>query len=109
MIVKQISFADPSYSKKVIWFLRRLIQADNLHTRALSKRYHVSSSQLACVIALYDHGPMPLSQVAKEILVDSSTVTGLIDRLEIKGLVERSRSSLDRRIITVSLTESETR
>ena len=106
MIVKQISFADPSYSKKVIWFLRRLIQADNLHTRALSKRYHVSSSQLACVIALYDHGPMPLSQVAKEILVDSSTVTGLIDRLEIKGLVERSRSSLDRRIITVSLTES---
>ena len=106
MIVGQIFCADARYSKRVVWLLRRLIRADNLYTRALSKRYHVSSSQLACIIALHDHGPMPLSQVAKEILVDSSTVTGLIDRLERKGFVERSRSSLDRRIITVSLTET---
>lgn len=82
------------------------MRADNLHTRALRKKYHVSSSQLACIIALYDHGPMPLSQIAKEIMVDSSTVTGLIDRLERKGLVERSRTSFDRRIITVSLTDA---
>lgn len=108
MIVEHTSWpeSDFSYSKKVIWFLRRLIRADNLHTRALSKKYHVSSSQLACVIALYDHGPMALSQIAKEIMVDSSTVTGLIDRLERKGFAERSRTSFDRRIITVSLTDA---
>jgi trimethylamine---corrinoid protein Co-methyltransferase len=108
MIVEQTSCPEtaPSYSKRVIWLLRRLIQADNLHTGALRKRHHLSSSQLGCVIALDDHGPMPLCQIAKEIMVDSSTVTGLIDRLEMKGLVERSRISLDRRIITVCLTEA---
>jgi DNA-binding MarR family transcriptional regulator len=108
MIVEQTSWpvSESSYSKKVIWLLRRLIRADNLYTRALSKRYHVSSSQLASIIALYDHGPMALSQIAKEIMVDSSTVTALIDRLEKKGLVERSRTSFDRRIITVSLTDA---
>ena len=49
---------------------------------------------------------MPPSQVAKHIMVKSSTVTGIIDRLEQKRLVERSRISSDRRVITIGLTES---
>ena len=48
---------------------------------------------------------MPPSQIAKYIMVNSSTVTGIIDRLEQKGLVERSRISPDRRVITIALTE----
>jgi DNA-binding MarR family transcriptional regulator len=36
-------------------------------------------------------------------MVNSSTVTGIIDRLEQKGLVARSRISTDRRVITVTL------
>jgi len=39
-------------------------------------------------------------------MVKSSTVTGVIDRLEIKDLVKRLRNSADRRIITIKLTES---
>jgi DNA-binding MarR family transcriptional regulator len=39
-------------------------------------------------------------------MVNSSTVTGIIDRLEKKGLVERKRISHDRRVITVELTET---
>jgi len=95
MIADQTTRAEiaPSYSKRLAWLLRRLIQADNLHTGALRKRYRLSPSQLGCVIALDEHGPMPLSQIAKEIMVDSSTVTGLVDRLEKKGLVERSRNA----------------
>ena len=40
------------------------------------------------------------------IMVNSSTVTGIIDRLEHKGLVKRLRISTDRRIITVELTKN---
>jgi DNA-binding MarR family transcriptional regulator len=47
-----------------------------------------------------------LSRLAKYILVKPSTVTGIIDRLEEKGLVSRERSSLDRRVINITLTES---
>ncbi|MCD4549058.1 MULTISPECIES: MarR family winged helix-turn-helix transcriptional regulator [unclassified Schaalia] len=40
-----------------------------------------------------------------ELLVSSGTMTNRIDRLEAKGLVERSRESNDRRSITVTLTD----
>jgi DNA-binding MarR family transcriptional regulator len=40
--------------------------------------------------------------------VNSSTITGIIDRLEQKGFVLRSRTSPDRRVITISLTEKGT-
>ena len=42
-------------------------------------------------------------------MVNSSTVTGIIDRLEKKGLVERWRISQDRRVITIQLTEAGTK
>jgi MarR family 2-MHQ and catechol resistance regulon transcriptional repressor len=48
---------------------------------------------------------MPPSQIAKYILVNSSSLTRVIDCLERKNLVERSRVSDDRRVVTISLTE----
>ena len=92
--------------KQVIYLIRRLIQAEELYTKELEKKYRVSVPQLSCLLALYENGPMPPSQVAKHIMVKSSTVTGIIDRLEQKRLVERSRISSDRRVITIGLTES---
>lgn len=39
-------------------------------------------------------------------MVKSSTVTGIVDRLEQKGLVRQMRNSPDRRMITIELTEA---
>jgi len=98
--------APPDLVKEIIYQIRRLIQAKELYTKELTKKYQVSASQLNCLLALYEQGPLPLSQIATHIMVKSSTVTGIIDRLELKGLVTRSRTSHDRRVITVELTES---
>jgi DNA-binding MarR family transcriptional regulator len=57
-------------------------------------------------LALYENGSLPLSQIAKHIMVKSSTVTGIVDRLGQKGLVRRVRNSPDRRMITIELTEA---
>jgi DNA-binding MarR family transcriptional regulator len=81
------------------------MQAGELYTKRLNKTHQVSVSQLYCILALYEHGPLPPSQIAKHIMVESSTVTGIIDRLEQKGLVCRLRDSPDRRVITIQLTE----
>jgi DNA-binding MarR family transcriptional regulator len=40
------------------------------------------------------------------MMVNSSTVTGVVDRLEKKGFAERMRNSPDRRVITIQLTEA---
>ena len=52
-------------------------------------------------------GPYALTPGAlmAELLVSSGTMTNRIDRLESKGLVERSRSVEDRRTVTVTLTD----
>lgn len=91
-------------TKEIIWLIRRLMQAGELYTKELDKKYQVSAPQLSCLLALHENGPLPPSQIAKHLMVNSSTVTGIIDRLEQKGFVERSRTSPDRRVIMISLT-----
>ncbi|MDY6987802.1 MAG: MarR family transcriptional regulator [Thermodesulfobacteriota bacterium] len=99
----------PDPVKEIIYQIRRLIQARELYTKELNKKYSVTAAQLNCLLALHESGPLPLSHIAKLIMVKSSTVTGIIDRLEQKGLVERVRTSRDRRVITIQLTEAGTR
>lgn len=82
------------------------MQGRELFTKALNRKYNVTAAQLNCLLALHENGPLPPSQIAKHMMVKSSTVTGVIDRLELKGLVARSRSSADRRVITIQLTEN---
>jgi DNA-binding MarR family transcriptional regulator len=92
--------------QEVIHLMRKLTQAGERYTKELNKKFSVSAPQVACLLALLDNGPISPSQIAKKIMVESSTVTGIIDRLEQKGLVTRARVSPDRRVITIELTDS---
>lgn len=93
------------HTREVIFSIRKLMQAGELYTKELTKKYQVSAPQLNCLLTLYENGPLPPSQIAKYILVKSSTVTGIVDRLEHKAFVRRVRNSPDRRVITIELTE----
>ena len=91
--------------RDILFSIRRLIQAEEGCNKHLEENYGISASQFLCILALYENGPLPPSQIAKRILVNSSSLTRMIDHLEQKNLVERSRISGDRRIVTISLTE----
>ena len=84
--------------------IRKLIQGAELYTKELNKKYSITAAQLNCLLALYENGQLPLSQIAKHMMVKSSTVTGVIDRLERKALVTRERNAPDRRVINIQLT-----
>ena len=92
--------------KKIIYSIRKLIQASEIYTKELNKKYQISTPQLNCLLALNEKGSLPPSQIAKYIMVNSSTVTGIIDRLEQKALVKRVRKKSDRRLISIELTEA---
>jgi len=94
------------HTKQIIFSIRRLIQASELYTKELNRKYQISAAQLNCILTLYEYGPLPPSKIADHMMVKSSTVTGVVDRLEIKGLAERTRNSPDRRVITIQLTEA---
>ena len=93
-------------TKEIIFSIRRLMQAGEHYTKELNKIYNASAAQINCLLALYENGPLPPSQIAKHVMVNSSTVTGIIDRLEKKDLVKRLRISQDRRVITIELTKN---
>ncbi|MGM0427656.1 MAG: MarR family winged helix-turn-helix transcriptional regulator [Thermodesulfobacteriota bacterium] len=92
--------------KEIIQLIRRLVRARELYTKELIRKHHLSASQLHCILVLHERGPISPSQIAKHIMVNSSTVTGVIDRLENKGFLQRIRNSKDRRVITITLTEA---
>jgi DNA-binding MarR family transcriptional regulator len=48
--------------------------------------------------------PRPMYEVAAQMCCDRSNVTGMIDRLESRGLVERTPGEADRRVKMLSLT-----
>jgi DNA-binding MarR family transcriptional regulator len=50
--------------------------------------------------------PLPTMDVAERLIQKTPALTGILDRLEKKGLVQRERSEADRRVWLCSLTEA---
>ncbi|MFN2606384.1 MAG: MarR family winged helix-turn-helix transcriptional regulator [Acidimicrobiales bacterium] len=50
--------------------------------------------------------PVPMRQLAERLCCDASNVTGIVDRLESRGLVERQVSATDRRVKHLVLTDA---
>jgi DNA-binding MarR family transcriptional regulator len=77
---------------------------------------HVSLSHMHVLWLLQHHGSMTMSRLADLLDVSLSNATGIIDRMEEKGLIERVRVPDDRRLVLVkpgdagmrALAESET-
>lgn len=66
---------------------------------------NLTGSQLNALMVLKDAGPdgISLSEIGRSLVVTKANVTGLIDRLERDGLVER-RTHADRRVTLAALT-----
>lgn len=49
--------------------------------------------------------PLAMSELSRELMVSNANVTGVIDRLEKSGLVERNRAKHDRRVLYIQLSK----
>ncbi len=67
-------------------------------------RLGVSMAQLHILYTLQRHGEMPMSRLAEVLNVSLSNATGLIDRIEERGFVERTRVAEDRRVVLIRVT-----
>lgn len=65
----------------------------------------LSLVHLQVLMALETEGPLPMRGLAETMDVSQASVTGIVDRMEQRGLVERRRHDEDRRIVRVALTE----
>jgi DNA-binding MarR family transcriptional regulator len=89
---------------QVMAALRRIIRAIDLHSRSLVQRYGLTGPQLVVLKELVEASPRSVSELAAAVNLSQATVTGILDRLERKRMVERMRDSRDRRRVLVSPT-----
>lgn len=63
----------------------------------------LSMTHMHVMWLLQHHGDLPMSRVAELLDVSMSNATGIVDRMEERGLVERVRVPDDRRVVLVRL------
>jgi MarR family 2-MHQ and catechol resistance regulon transcriptional repressor len=66
-------------------------------------RQGISMTQLHILHMLDRHGQMPMSRLAEVLDVSVSNATGLVDRMEERGLIARTRVPEDRRVVLVQV------
>ncbi|CDZ78423.1 Organic hydroperoxide resistance transcriptional regulator [Legionella massiliensis] len=95
-------------AKKILLALRKIMQHMDNHSRRLNKCYGLTVPQLICLYEIYEKGVMTISLLSKNVHLSMSTLVGVIDRLEEKGFVQRTRDIKDRRMIFINITEKGT-
>jgi DNA-binding MarR family transcriptional regulator len=94
------------YASEILKSLRKIIRAVDLQSKQLQSKHQMTAPQLLCFTTIVEKGPLTLANIADEVGLSSSTLVGIIDRLEKKDLVVRERSRVDRRQVLISSTKN---
>ena len=91
---------------EVLTSIRQIIRSVNLESKRIQKEYGISIPQLLCLNYLSSQGNYQASHtdIKNFLQLNASTVTGIISRLEKKGLVARLPKQQDRRIGLIVIT-----
>ena len=84
--------------------LMDLVMAERARIPQIAAEFRLSPPQVHALRVLSPEQPLPMGRLACALGCDASNVTGLIDRLEARGLVRRRASEEDRRVKALELT-----
>jgi DNA-binding MarR family transcriptional regulator len=84
--------------------LVQLFFAQRANLPPLAAELELSPAQCHVLHLIEPGRPVPMGQLAETLACDASNVTGLVDRLESRGLVRRRPSNADRRVKVLELT-----
>jgi DNA-binding MarR family transcriptional regulator len=94
-----------SLEEQILVALRRITRTIELRSRTLLQHHGLTAPQLATLQLIARLEPVTAGAVAREIHLGHPTLTGILNRLERRGLIQRVRGHRDRRSVNVSLTE----
>jgi DNA-binding MarR family transcriptional regulator len=90
--------------REMLISLRKINQAISLHSKDLNRRFGLTGPQLVILNEIARHESITVTQLARSISLSQATVTDILNRLSKKGLVERTRDTIDRRRVLVRIT-----
>lgn len=95
-------------SLKLFIVLTRALQAVRKRVEDHIKTLGLNPTEFAVLELLYNNGEQPIQKIGDKVLIASSSITYVIDKLEAKQFAERKPSPDDRRITFASITSKGT-
>src|SRR5690625_593811 len=96
---------DEALSLKLFIVLSRALESVRKQVVKDIKRYKIKLTEFGVLEFLYQKGEQPIQLIGKKVLLASSSITYVVDKLEEKGYLERIACPKDRRVIHGRLTE----
>ena len=86
--------------------IRKIVRSIDIESKKIQKEYGVSIPQVLCLSFLHESPNYQATQgeIRKFLNLNSSTVSGIINRLEKKGHLARLPKSKDKRVVNIALT-----
>jgi len=91
-------------SAQMMRAIRRIMRAVDVQSKRVSRGAGLTIPQIVILQTLGERGAMSTGGLAAEISLSPPTVTTILDRLEGRGLVARTRKAADRRVVLTELT-----
>jgi len=101
---QRTSKADPG--REAWTLLLRLLRADEGTLLGVWAEFDLTSAQGDLLCSLEPGQSAPMVSLARSLHCHDSNVTGLVDRLEQRGLIERGSNPKDRRVKLIALTKT---
>ena len=95
---------DYDLMKDLFMDLRRIMRAMDVYSRQLAGSHGLTGPQMLCLREIATRGALTTGALAQAVALSPATLTGILDRLEVRGLVSRERRPEDKRRVLVSLT-----
>jgi DNA-binding MarR family transcriptional regulator len=87
------------------YLLRQTMSALNRAAETEMRPHGLTAVQWAPLMIISRGGNPTAASLARDLNTDTGAMTRMLDRLEAKGLLVRSRSATDRRVVVLTLTE----
>jgi DNA-binding MarR family transcriptional regulator len=91
---RQVCFALSVAARNVVAVYRRFLEPMGL-----------THPQYLVMLALWQHGPLAVKDLSRRLQLDPGTLSPLVKRLEVAGLVRRDRDPRDERALAIALTD----
>jgi DNA-binding MarR family transcriptional regulator len=94
----------PSPAAEAWGLIHDLFMSQRTRFLAIASEFDLAPGQLGALKSLEPARPVPMSELAEALHCDASNVTGIVDRLEARGYVERRPAEHDRRVKLLAVT-----
>ncbi|RDW16139.1 MarR family transcriptional regulator [Oceanobacillus arenosus] len=96
---------DSDLSLKLLVVLTRALESIEKQIVKNIKSYKLNLTEFAVLEVLFHKGDMPIQKIGQKILLATSSITYVVDKLENKNYVKRVASPTDRRVIHATITK----